>query len=77
MWVAIGIAILEAVAILALSVALVAARSAPSTSSAPIGTTVEPSGSFSQSMGSVVYSSNFGTNEGWETGSLTPTRTRR
>jgi hypothetical protein len=32
-----------------------------------IGSTLPPSGSFSPDMGTVVYSSNFGANEGWST----------
>jgi hypothetical protein len=63
----IGVAVLEGVAIVALSVALVAAKN---TSSQPIGSTVSASGSFNRSEGSVVYSSSFGADQDWPTGSL-------
>jgi hypothetical protein len=66
--IAIGVAALEGIAIVALSVALLAANS--TTSPQPIGSTVSPTGSFSRSMGVVVYSSNFGRNDQWPTGSL-------
>jgi hypothetical protein len=67
MLIAIDVAALEGIAIVAL-VVLLAANS--STSSQPIGSTVSPTGSFSRSMGVVVYSSNFGRDEQWPTGSL-------
>jgi len=66
--IAIGVAALEGIAIVALSVALLAANS--TTSRQPIGSAVSPTGSFSRSMGVVVYSSNFGRDEQWPTGSL-------
>ncbi|MGD0379717.1 MAG: hypothetical protein ABSC30_07005 [Acidimicrobiales bacterium] len=62
---AVGAAILEAVAIIILSLALVATRS---TTSAPIGSTIGPSGSFGQHSGKVVYASSFGASQGWDTG---------
>ncbi len=68
-WVITGAVVAVAV-IVALSVALVAtSNNSPSKStSQPIGSAVPPSGSFSQSMGNVVYSSNFGPNDNWITG---------
>ena len=66
--IAVGAAVLEGIAIVVLSVALVAAHT--TTSSQPIGSTVAPSGSFNQSIGPVVYSSAFGTDQHWPTGSL-------
>jgi hypothetical protein len=66
--IAIGIAVLEGFAILALVVALVAAHTTDP--SQPIGSTVSPSGSFNQAAGAVVYSSHFGSDENWPTGSL-------
>jgi len=36
----------------------------------PIGSKVPSSGSLSQNMGAVVYSSNFGANDGWNTGAI-------
>jgi hypothetical protein len=74
LWVAIAAASLEAVAIVALSLALIPstskAHTAHATTSKPIGSTVAPSGSFSASAGQLVYVSDFGTNEGWSTGTL-------
>jgi uncharacterized protein DUF2510 len=61
------VAVLEGIAIVALSVALVAAKS---TSSQPIGSIVSSSGSFNRSEGDIVYSSNFGSGQNWPTGSL-------
>lgn len=66
LWLAVGVATLEALVIAVLGIALIA-RSAPPS---PIGSTVGPSGSFVQNMGHVVYSSNFGPNEPWGTGSV-------
>jgi len=71
--IAIGVAVLEGIAIIALSVALVAANT--TTSSKPIGSTVSPAGSFNRLMGAVVYSSNFGSGQHWLTGSLNATTT--
>jgi hypothetical protein len=59
LWLAIGAATLEGLVIVVLAIALIAR----STSPAPIGTAVGPSGSFVENMGQVVYSSNFGANE--------------
>jgi len=67
--IAVSAAVLEAVAIVVLSVALVDAH--PS-SSAPIGSTVGAAGSFSPTMGHVVYSSHFGASDGWDTGTVDP-----
>jgi hypothetical protein len=67
LFIVIGVAVLEGIAIIALSVALVAAKS---TTSQPTGSTVSSSGSFTQSEGHIVYSSNFGSGQGWATGSL-------
>jgi hypothetical protein len=61
----VGVAVLEGIAIIALSVALVAVKS---TSSQPIGSTVSSSGSFNRSEGKIVYSSRFGRDQGWPTG---------
>jgi hypothetical protein len=66
--IAVAVAVLEGITIIALSVALLAADSP--TSSQPIGSTVLPSGSFNRSMGAVVYSSNFGSDQQWFTGSV-------
>ncbi|MGA2521201.1 MAG: hypothetical protein ABSG81_10330 [Acidimicrobiales bacterium] len=57
-------------AIIALSVALVAPHPASSNPSTPVGSAVLPSGSFSQHMGQVVYTSNFGASQGWDVGSV-------
>ncbi len=64
---AVGVAALEAIAIVVLSVALVANHS---TAASPIGSTVPPSGSFTEQMGQVVYSSTFGASQGWTVGSV-------
>ena len=67
LWIAIGVAVLEAIAIAGLSVALVTGNN---TSSQPIGSTVSSSGSFNRSAGDIVYSSSFGSDENWPTGNL-------
>jgi hypothetical protein len=67
LFIAIGVAVLEGIAIAALSVALVAGNSS---SSQPIGSTVSSSGSFNRSAGDTVYSSSFGSDENWPTGNL-------
>ena len=61
------VAVLEGIAIIALTVALLAANT---TTSQPIGSTVAPSGSFNPLLGTVVYSSNFASDQHWPTGSL-------
>jgi hypothetical protein len=67
LWVAVGAAIVEGAAVVILSVALIATHS---TSSAPIGSTIGPSGSFSEHTGQVVYTSSFGVSQGWSTGAV-------
>lgn len=65
---AIVIAVLEAVAIVALGIALIANRSA--TSSRPIGSVVPPTGSYPSTRGTIVYSSTFGGDDNWMTGTI-------
>jgi len=65
--IAISIAVLEGIAIIVLIIALVGTGAS---SSQPIGSTVASSGSFNQSTGTVVYSSNFASNDHWPTGNL-------
>ena len=74
MWIAVGVGAVEALVIVVLAVAL-AARSEPSTASvglstAAIGTRVAPTGAFGPDDGHTVYSSTFGPNDGWYTGSI-------
>lgn len=66
----ISVAIFEGIVIIALAVALVSANTTASSSAQPIGSTVPSTGSFSQAMGSVVYSSKFAGSEQWPTGQL-------
>jgi len=66
--VVLGIAVLEAVAIVVLSVALVG-DSTPA-SSRPIGSIVPATGSYPSTRGSVVYTSTFGHDDSWTTGSI-------
>ncbi len=63
----IGLAVLEGITIIALSLALLAANTS---TSQPIGSTVSASGSFNRFMGVVVYSSNFGSDQQWPTGNV-------
>jgi hypothetical protein len=67
LWIVSGVAVLEGIAIIALAIALLAHNT---TQAQPIGSTVPPSGAFSQSMGAVVYSSTFGSNQNWNSGNL-------
>jgi hypothetical protein len=64
------VAVLEGIVILALAVALVHTNARTSAPARPIGSTVPSSGSFSQAMGSVVYSSKFADSEQWPSGQL-------
>jgi hypothetical protein len=69
--VAIVIAALEALAIVILSVALVGDHTTTKAPQ-PIGSTVSPSGSFTPTMGTLVYSSFFKSTDNWPTGTLNP-----
>jgi hypothetical protein len=66
--IAIVIAALEGIVIVALVIAL--AANGTNSGSRPIGSTVASSGPFNQSMGTVVYSSTFGSDENWLTGNV-------
>ena len=73
LWIAVGAAAVEALAIVVLSVALVgphAPHAKHPSAAKPIGTIVAPSGSFGEYAGLVVYSSNFAASDAWDTGSL-------
>jgi hypothetical protein len=65
--------VVEALVIAVLGLLLATTRTTHHTTPSaakPIGSTVAPSGSFTEYGGRVVYSSNFGANDGWNVGSL-------